>query len=103
LAVLAGKILPTLGCDNVEIKVGDGFLGWPQEAPFDAIIVTAAAPRMPDILTDHLDIGGRMVIPLSTDRFGRQFLYKIVKTDTGLEEDNLYEVRFVPMIGEIEK
>ncbi len=99
----ARRLLKKLDCHDVKVKLADGALGWPEEAPFDAIIVTAAAPRLPEALVEQLAVGGRMVIPLATDEYGRQFLVRLLKTDSGLERHNLYEVRFVPMTGEVDR
>jgi len=99
----ARKLLHQLGYDRVKTMLGDGTLGWPEEAPFDAIVVTAAAPKIPDHLIDQLVEGGRLVIPLEVGSFGRQDLVKILKTKEGLEKQTLYEVRFVPMRGRVER
>jgi len=98
----AVAILRELRYDGVSLKLGDGSLGWPTEAPFDAIIITAAAPRVPDLLVDQLAPGGRMVYPLEIAP-GRQELIKLTNSPDGLHEEHLYEVRFVPMRGEIER
>ena len=98
----ADEILHKLGYDNIRTRLSDGSLGWPEEAPFDAIIVTAAAPKMPDTLVEQLAIGGCMVLPLSTDPYSRQFLTRIRRTESGIKEETLYEVRFVPMVGKVE-
>ena len=99
----ARRILKQLGYQNIKMDVRDGSLGWPEEAPFDGIIVTAAAPKMPEPLIEQLKVGGAMVIPLATDSYGRQFLTRITKDSGGLKRETLYEVRFVPMIGEVEE
>ena len=98
----AAAILRELQYDGVSLKLGDGTLGWPAEAPFDAIIVTAAAPRVPDELVAQLAPGGRMVYPLEIAP-GHQELVKLINSPDGLHEEHLYEVRFVPMRGEIER
>jgi protein-L-isoaspartate(D-aspartate) O-methyltransferase len=98
----ARRTLRQLGYERVHTALKDGSRGWPEEGPFDGIIVTAAAPRLPPALTDQLTLGGVMIIPLSTDRFGRQFLVKVTKETGGIKQRTLYEVRFVPMVGEIE-
>ncbi|MEW5994185.1 MAG: protein-L-isoaspartate(D-aspartate) O-methyltransferase [Candidatus Zixiibacteriota bacterium] len=99
----ARQTLSELGYTNVHMRVGDGSVGWPEEAPFDGIIITAAAPRIPEKLVEQLVDGGRMILPLSVGSFGRQDLVKIRKKKEGLEQQVLYEVRFVPMVGQIEK
>ena len=98
----AQATLRTLGYKKIRIQLSDGTIGWPVEAPFDGIIVTAAAPVMPEHLIEQLRVGGRMVLPLVSDRWGRQFLHLITRTTDGYDDDELYEVRFVPMVGEIE-
>ncbi len=99
----ARRILKKLGCRNVHTDVRDGFLGWPEKAPFDRIIVTAAAPRVPGPLLTQLAMGGTMIIPLTSDSYGRQFLTRITREAEGIRQHTLYEVRFVPMVGEIEE
>jgi protein-L-isoaspartate(D-aspartate) O-methyltransferase len=98
----AVKLLKELRYENVDVRLGDGSLGWPEEAPFDAVIITAAAPRMPRTLIDQLVFGGIMVFPLDSG-WGHQRLMKVIRTEDGTEEHELYEVRFVPMRGDIEK
>lgn len=98
----ARRILKKLGCRNVHTDVRDGFLGWPEKAPFDRIIVTAAAPKVPEPLLRQLAVGGTMIIPLTSDSFGRQFLTRITRDADGIKQHALYEVRFVPMVGEVE-
>ncbi len=98
----ARQTLRKLGYRNINTILGDGSAGWVEKAPFDAIIVTAAAPRLPQTLVDQLAPGGRMIIPLAEDRYGRQYLTKIERTEEGIRQKMLYEVRFVPMVGDIE-
>ncbi|MGV1015069.1 MAG: protein-L-isoaspartate(D-aspartate) O-methyltransferase [Methyloceanibacter sp.] len=86
-----------LGITNVTTIIGDGWLGWPPQAPFDRIIVTAAAPEPPQALIDQLKIGGRMIIPLGYSRDAQQ-LVQIDKTEEGLTETPLLPVRFVPLV-----
>jgi protein-L-isoaspartate(D-aspartate) O-methyltransferase len=92
--------LGRLGYDNVQVRVGDGYAGWPQAAPFDAIILTAAPPRIPQPLLDQLKVGGRMVVPVGSYF---QDLQLIVKTATGFEKRTVAPVRFVPMTGEVQE
>jgi len=99
----ARRIFKKLGCRNIYTAVRDGSAGWPERAPFDGIIVTAAAPRLPQPLVDQLAVGGRMVLPLASDSFGRQFLTLVTRDHGGIRQRSLYEVRFVPMVGEIEE
>ncbi len=86
-----------LGLDNIETRLADGYKGWPEAAPFDRIIVTAAAPRVPEALLDQLAEGGVMVIPVDTPR-GYQELLRIRRTPHGFERERLIPVRFVPML-----
>jgi len=87
----------TLGCDNVHVRTGDGTLGWPEEAPFDRIIITAASPKIPEPLMEQLAINGILVIPVGT-RYSQQLL-KITKTGQGLKEEYHTPCVFVPLIG----
>jgi protein-L-isoaspartate(D-aspartate) O-methyltransferase len=81
----------------VHVKIGDGYAGWPEHAPFDGIIVTAAAPHVPEPLIEQLRPGGRMVIPVGRP-FGAQRLLLIEKTAAGdLVENEVLPVRFVPL------
>lgn len=98
LAHLAKERFKIQGYNNIEVHVGDGTLGWPENAPFDAILVTAGGPVIPDSLIDQLAIGGRLVIPVGDK--GEQKLMRVKKTVTSeLIEENLGSVRFVPLIG----
>ena len=86
------------GYNNIEVQVGDGTLGWPEKAPFAAILVTAGGPEIPDSLINQLTIGGRLVIPVGDK--DEQKLMRVTKTKTnGLIEEDLGSVRFVPLIG----
>jgi len=96
----AEVILGELGYENAHVRCGDGYGGWPEEAPFAGIIVTAAPDRIPEPLVDQLAPGARMVIPLGD--FYQQLMV-IKKTDDGVEERSVIPVRFVPMTGEIER
>lgn len=88
-----------LGYDNIEIKHGDGTRGWPEAAPFDAIVVAAAAPEVPSSLTRQLTLNGRMVIPVGTTQ-REQRLIQITRTGKDkFDERELEQVRFVPLIG----
>jgi protein-L-isoaspartate(D-aspartate) O-methyltransferase len=95
LAKTAEATLQRLEYKNVHIKVGDGYKGWPKEAPFDAIIVTCAPDKVPQPLVDQLKEGGRMVIPVG-ERFAQQ-LYLLEKKNGQLKESVTLPVRFVPM------
>jgi protein-L-isoaspartate(D-aspartate) O-methyltransferase len=97
LADGARERLKALGYDNVDIVVGDGFAGMPGRAPYDRIIVTAAAETVPQTLLDQLAEDGIMILPLGS-RDGAQHLIKITKSQTGTRRENLIAVRFVPML-----
>jgi protein-L-isoaspartate(D-aspartate) O-methyltransferase len=98
LALGARKSLSELQYHNIEIRIGDGYKGWPEKAPFDAIVVTAAAPRVPEALIEQLKPGGRLVIPVG-EAGGHQELLLIVKTAEGnLERKSILAVRFVPLV-----
>ena len=99
----ASRTLKSLGYDKVATRLGDGSLGWPEAAPFDGIIVTAAAPRIPEALLDQLADGGRMVVPVGRSVWNSQSLIKLRKTAEGIDRKTLYPVRFVAMHGEIEE
>ena len=94
----AEKVLRQLGYDNVEVIVSDGSLGLPDKAPFDGIIVTAGAPKIPQPLLDQLKVGGRLIIPVGE---GVQEMLKITKTERGLEKEIYPGFRFVPLVGEL--
>ena len=97
LADTARERLKTLGFTNVTILAGDGFAGVPAQAPFDRIIVTAAADEVPEALVAQLAEGGKMMLPLGP-RDGTQHLVKLTKTAQGLSRQNLIAVRFVPLL-----
>ena len=94
------KLLADLGYRNIHVRVGDGYQGWPDKAPFDAIIVTAAPPKLPQPLLDQLKIGGRMIIPVGNTR---QELVFIRRTENGYDRKNVLPVAFVPMTGEAQR
>jgi len=103
LAKSAEKRLKKLGYRNVSTKFGDGYFGWEQKAPFDAIIVTAAAGFVPPPLIQQLKPDGKMILPLGSP-FGAQSLVLITKDDKGnVRSQELLPVRFVPMVGQIMK
>ena len=95
LARRATQTLEELGYDNITVKHGDGYQGWPDHAPFDAIIVTAAPPRVPQELVDQLAVGGRMIVPVGNRS---QELTLIRRTEKGVKRKRLLPVRFVPMV-----
>jgi protein-L-isoaspartate(D-aspartate) O-methyltransferase len=98
LAERARALLDSLGVRNVRVRAGDGYFGWPEEAPFDAVIVTAAAPRLPEPLVEQLRSGGRIVIPVGG---AYQELELHEKTESGTKLVSRVPVRFVPMKGKI--
>lgn len=98
LFVRARKLLDQLGCHNVVAKCSDGTVGWPDESPFEAIIVTAGAPEVPEKLVQQLAIGGRLVIPVG-NRFS-QTLLKLRRDEDGVHKTDLGGCRFVKLIGE---
>jgi protein-L-isoaspartate(D-aspartate) O-methyltransferase len=98
LGLAAAKRLEELGYSNIEVRIGDGYAGWPEKAPFDGIVVTAAAPRVPQALVEQLKPGGRMVIPLG-GAADIQYLKLLTKrADGGVEEKRVLPVRFVPLV-----
>jgi protein-L-isoaspartate(D-aspartate) O-methyltransferase len=102
LAQRAADTLVTLGYKNVTVACGDGYRGWPEKAPFDAIIVTCAPDHIPQPLVEQLKVGGRMVLPVGP-QYGEQHLVKLVKTQTGISKEVICPVRFVPMTGEAQR
>jgi protein-L-isoaspartate(D-aspartate) O-methyltransferase len=97
LAARARATLRRLGYRAVHVRAGDGYRGWPEVAPFDAIIVTAAPEHVPQPLIDQLKLGGRMIVPVGA---ANQELIRLTKTADGVREERLLPVRFVPMTGE---
>ena len=98
-ATSAALALSAAGFDNVKTKHGNGYLGWHDEAPFDAIIVTAAPEQTPERLVEQLKDGGRMMIPVG-GLFEAQTLKLVVKEKGRITEENLLPVRFVPMVDD---
>jgi protein-L-isoaspartate(D-aspartate) O-methyltransferase len=98
LAERARADLARLGYTNVQVRAGDGYLGWPEAAPFDAIIVTAAAPRIPEPLKAQLKDGGRLVIPVGEEY---QSLVVLTRRGSRFAEQTVLPVRFVPMTGKV--
>ncbi len=99
---LAGKsrlVLEKLGYKNITYRIGDGYQGWEEHAPFDGIIVTAAPGRVPAKLLDQLKVSGKMIIPVGGES---QELQLVEKTDVGITKKRITAVRFVPMTGESE-
>ena len=98
LAVLARDRMAALGYANVEIRIGDGTHGWPEEAPFDAVLVAAGGPAVPRPLCRQLTIGGRLVMPVG-DAHQQRLIRVRRRSEEGFEEDDLGVVRFVPLVG----
>ncbi|HUH04345.1 MAG TPA: protein-L-isoaspartate(D-aspartate) O-methyltransferase [Kofleriaceae bacterium] len=94
LAERAESVLRRLGFDSIQFRVGDGHAGWPEAAPFDAIIVTAAPAEVPAALLDQLAVGGRLVIPVGE---ADQELLEVTRGPTGFRRRSVFPVRFVPM------
>ncbi|MHB9008121.1 MAG: protein-L-isoaspartate(D-aspartate) O-methyltransferase [Limisphaerales bacterium] len=97
LAARAANDLERLGYRNVRVRAGDGYLGWPEAAPFDAVIVTCAPEHVPQPLVDQLREGGRMIIPVGD--LGSQSLHRLEKRDGRVLSKSILPVRFVPMTG----
>jgi len=102
LAESAKKRLDSLGCTNIHVKAGDSYLGWPDAAPFDAVIITCAPEKLPQPLIEQLAIGGRLVVPLGPQHRA-QTLTIYTKTDTGLVTEYEGGCYFVPMKGLVEE
>jgi protein-L-isoaspartate(D-aspartate) O-methyltransferase len=100
LAAEAKERLARLGCKNVEVRAGDGYLGWPEAAPFDAVIVTAAAPRIPEPLKQQLKDGGRLIAPVGDEY---QELIVVTRRGAQFETKSVLPVRFVPMTGAVRR
>jgi protein-L-isoaspartate(D-aspartate) O-methyltransferase len=99
LGELARERLAALGYANVRVRIADGTLGWPEAAPFDAILVSAGGPRVPASLEAQLAVAGRLVIPVGAGR-GSQQLLRVVRTAADrLEREDLGDVQFVPLVG----
>jgi protein-L-isoaspartate(D-aspartate) O-methyltransferase len=96
LAATARRALAAAGYTNVEVRSGNGYLGWRDHAPFDRIIVTAAPPEIPEPLVEQLAVGGVMVVPVGT---ANQQIVVIKKTPDGIVQKRTIEVRFVPMVS----
>jgi protein-L-isoaspartate(D-aspartate) O-methyltransferase len=94
----AAERLRTLGYANIEVRIGDGYAGWPEQAPFDGIVVTAAAPRVPEALVAQLKPGGRMVIPVGASQEAQQLLLVEKRLDGSVERRSVLLVRFVPLV-----
>jgi protein-L-isoaspartate(D-aspartate) O-methyltransferase len=100
LAEMARRHLAEVGYRDVVVITGDGYRGLPEQAPFDGILVTAAPDHVPPALLEQLRVGGRLVIPVGR---ARQFLRLLERTEAGVSERSVFEVRFVPMTGEAQE
>lgn len=100
LSKQAAAVLAEIGVENVHLKVGDGYRGWPEEAPFDGIMVTAAPSHIPQPLVDQLAAGGRMILPVGELD---QDLVLIERSKQGITRNKVLPVRFVPMTGDAQK
>lgn len=100
LARVGAAALKKTGYGRVQLRVGDGYRGWPEAAPFDAVLVTAAPPRIPEPLKQQLKPGGRLVIPVGEDL---QHLVVVRRTGAQFKEERILPVRFVPMTGEAQR
>ncbi len=99
LAGLARRNLAAAAVSNVTVRCADGTQGWPEEAPFDAILVSAGAPGIPAALKNQLAVGGRMVIPVGSEQTSQELLRIVRSSETSYETTPLTDVRFVPLIG----
>ena len=99
IAAVAKERLMNLGYRNISYRVGDGTLGWEIYAPFDAILVAAGGPEIPEPLVDQLEIGGRMVLPIGKEQKS-QVLVRVTKREKGYTTENCGPCAFVPLIGE---
>jgi protein-L-isoaspartate(D-aspartate) O-methyltransferase len=97
LSQKAQKALARCGYENITFRVGDGSVGWPEEAPFDGIVVTAGAPEVPQTLVDQLVLGGKLIIPVG-DRFS-QTLKRVIKRRVGIQIEHHTGCRFVDLVG----
>lgn len=96
----AKKIIQELGYENIHFKVGDGYEGWKENSPYDAVIVTASPPKIPQPLLEQLKVGGKMVMPVGYDH---QELELITRTETGSDIKDIIPVAFVPMTGKAQE
>lgn len=100
LAERAKSVLNGLGYANVVVQQGDGYKGWPEEAPFDIVLVTAAAKVIPEPLIEQLAEGGRLIMPVG-ETAGVQVLTRLTKKNGSIQKEEILGVRFVPMTGEV--
>jgi protein-L-isoaspartate(D-aspartate) O-methyltransferase len=100
LAKSAAERLADLGYDNVHVRHGDGTLGWPEHAPYDAIVVAAGGPQVPESLKSQLKVGGRLVMPVGSDQRVQELVRVTRISETEYRSEDIADVRFVPLIGE---
>ncbi|MBT8089888.1 MAG: protein-L-isoaspartate(D-aspartate) O-methyltransferase [Gammaproteobacteria bacterium] len=100
LATLASTALEDLGYTNVHVRCGDGTLGWPEEAPYDGIVVSAGGPDVPDTLKHQLKTGGRLVIPVGRSKAWQELIRVTRVAEEDFQTEDLVPVRFVPLVGE---
>ena len=100
LATMARTVLDQLGYTNVHVRCGDGTLGWPEEAPFDGIVVAAGGPDVPDTLKHQLKTGGRLVIPIGRSKAYQELVRVTRVAEDEFKTEDLVPVRFVPLVGE---
>jgi len=100
LADIAGENLARQGYDNVHVIHADGTKGWPENAPYDAILVSAGSPDVPESLKSQLKVGGRLVLPVGSNPVVQELLRLTKRKDGGFDREELADVRFVPLIGE---
>lgn len=100
LASMARSNLDALGYKNVHVRCGDGTLGWPEEAPFDGIVVAAGGPDVPDTLQQQLETGGRLVIPIGRTKAYQELVRVTRVAEDEFRTEDLVPVRFVPLVGE---
>ena len=99
LARTAAETLAELGYDNVHVRHGDGTRGWPEHAPYDAIVVAAGGPQVPESLKSQLKVGGRLVMPVGSDQLVQELVRVTRVTETEYQSEDIADVRFVPLIG----
>jgi protein-L-isoaspartate O-methyltransferase len=99
LAEAARRRLERLGYDNIELRCGDGTLGWPEAAPFNAIVVAAGGPKVPQALREQLEVGGRLVIPVASNGANQKLLVVRRSAADKFEEEDYGAVAFVPLVG----
>lgn len=100
LATMARNVLDELGYSNVHVRCGDGTLGWPEEAPFDGIVVAAGGPDVPDTLKHQLKTGGRLAIPIGRSKAYQELVRVTRVAEDEFKAEDLVPVRFVPLVGE---